>query len=154
MANQAAKKAKRTSASLRESLIKFILPVNLFHFAVRFLWFFNDVTRWTIFGSTFLGGMLYLSHSWVVAAAEEGTKSEYAMDILILTLVVQAGVTFSAYFWLIYLAIPAFVCYHLGRMVLNYVFQPNEKEQEDSAKAAKKQAKAEKKASKYRYARR
>lgn len=39
-------------------------------------------------------------------------------------------------------------------MVLNYVFQPNEKEQEDSAKAAKKQAKAEKKASKYRYARR
>nr|CCA20854.1 AlNc14C105G6184 [Albugo laibachii Nc14] len=154
MANQAAKKAKRTSASVRESLKKFIIPTNILHFAVRFLWFYTDITRWTILGSALLAGMLYLSHSWVVAAAEEGTKSEYAMDILILTLVVQAGVTFSAYFWLIYLAIPAFICYHLGRMIVNYVFQTDETDQEDSVKAAKKKAKADKKASKIRYSRR
>lgn len=44
---------------------------------VRFVWYHDTVTRWTLAGYFFLLGTTYLSYSWVVSAAEEGGSSEY-----------------------------------------------------------------------------
>lgn len=43
---------------------------------VRFVWYHDTVTRWTLAGYLFLLGTTYLSYSWVVSAAEEGGSSE------------------------------------------------------------------------------
>jgi hypothetical protein len=77
-ANQAAKKAQRTSVSLSARLQQWILPINAIYFLYRIVWHFASLTSWTLAGYAFLLGSTYLSYSWVVGAAEEGGSSEYA----------------------------------------------------------------------------
>ena len=67
------------------------------------------------------------------------------MDVLIVTLFVQAGLLLSTYFWFVYLVIPGYLVYHGGRMLLNYVFTPNAAD-DDDPNALKKKEKAERKA--------
>lgn len=82
-----------------------ILWLQLIYFIYRFIWNSASVSWWTIIGYAFLTAMTYMSYSWVVGAAEEGGTSEYAMDVLLVTLFVQAGLIFSDYFWLVYLVV-------------------------------------------------
>lgn len=106
--------------------------LQVIYFLYRIVWHFGSLTSWTLAGYTFLLGSTYLSYSWVVGAAEEGGSSEYvhcshrlvidslvasrltrrlhfvdryAMDVLIITLFVQAGLCVSDYFWLVYLVV-------------------------------------------------
>ncbi|EGZ21276.1 hypothetical protein PHYSODRAFT_299074 [Phytophthora sojae] len=167
MANQAAKKAQRASASLSTRLQQWIVPINVLYLLYCVLWHYSSVTTWTLVGYVFLTASTYLSYSWVVGAAEEGGSSEwtcllspgvrfrYAMDVLIITLFVQAGLMVSSYFWLVYLVIPGYLLYHGGRMLLNYVFTPDPTDEDDPA-ALKKKEKAERKAArpKFRHSRR
>lgn len=159
-ANQAAKKAQKASVSLSARLQQWILPINVraaavccreasdrstsstlngsdslcvqqvIYTLVRFVWYHDTVTRWTLVGYLFLLGTTYLSYSWVVSAAEEGGSSEYdayytllaisialhahtracsvlryAMDVLLITLFTHAGLIVSDYFWLLFLAV-------------------------------------------------
>lgn len=60
-----------------------------------------------------------------------GVRFRYAMDVLIITLFVQAGLMVSSYFWLVYLVIPGYLLYHGGRMLLNYVFTPDPTDEDD-----------------------
>lgn len=154
-ANQAAKKAQRASASLSTRLQQWIVPINVLYFLYCILWHYDSVSTWTLVGYGFLTLSTYLSYSWVVGAAEEGGSSEYAMDILVITLFVQTGLLVSSYFWLVYLVIPGYLLYHGGKMLLNYVFTPDAVEEEDAA-AIKKKEKAERKAArpKFRHGRR
>ncbi|KAL4108346.1 hypothetical protein PRIC1_000064 [Phytophthora ramorum] len=150
MANQAAKKAQRASASLSTRLQQWIVPINVLYFLYCIVWHYNSVSMWTLAGYVFLSVSTYLSYSWVVGAAEEGGSSEYAMDILLVTLIVQAGLMVSSYFWLLYLVIPGFLLYHGGRMLLNYVFTPDSADEDDPA-ALKKKEKAERKAARPKF---
>ncbi|DAZ98276.1 TPA: hypothetical protein N0F65_008961, partial [Lagenidium giganteum] len=150
-ANQAAKKAQRTSASLSQRLTQWIIPINVLYVLFRLGWHYATVTRWTLFGYAFLVSTTYMSFAWVVGAAEEGGKSEYAMDVLIITLFVQAGLLVSDYFWLVFLLIPGYLLYHGGRMLLNYVFTPDPTEEEPDAAAIKRKEKAERRAQRVRY---
>uniref|UniRef100_M4BRF4 Uncharacterized protein n=1 Tax=Hyaloperonospora arabidopsidis (strain Emoy2) TaxID=559515 RepID=M4BRF4_HYAAE len=153
MANQAAKKAQRASASLSTRLQQWIVPLNVVYLLFRILWHHQSVTTWTLVGYVFLTLSTYLSYAWAVRAAEEGGSSEYAMDILIVTLFVQTGVMFSTYFWLVYLVLPGYLLYHGGRMLLNYVFTPNSStdENENDPAALKKKEKAKRKAAQPKY---
>jgi hypothetical protein len=72
------------------------------------------------------------------------------MDVLLVSLFVQAGLMVSSYFWLVYLVIPGYLLYHAGRMLLNYVFAPDASEEEDPA-ALKKKEKAERKAARPKF---
>lgn len=81
--------------------------LQLIYFIYRFIWSSASISWWTIIGYAFLTAMTYMSYSWVVGAAEEGGTSEYAMDVLLITLFVQAGLIFSDYFWLVYLVVSA-----------------------------------------------
>ncbi|KAF4040704.1 SRP-independent targeting protein 2/TMEM208 [Phytophthora infestans] len=150
MANQAAKKAQRASASLSTRLQQWIAPINVLYFLYCIVWHYSSVTMWTLVGYVFLSLSTYLSYSWVVGAAEEGGSSEYAMDVLIVTLFVQAGLLISSYFWLVYLVIPGYLLYHGGRMLLNYVFTPDPTDEDDPA-ASKKKEKAERKAARPKF---
>ncbi|KAG6969154.1 hypothetical protein JG688_00005451, partial [Phytophthora aleatoria] len=149
-ANQAAKKAQRASASLSTRLQQWIVPINVLYFLYCVVWHYSSVTTWTLVGYVFLSLSTYLSYSWVVGAAEEGGSSEYAMDVLIITLFVQAGLMISSYFWLVYLVIPGYLLYHGGRMLLNYVFTPDPTDEDDPA-ALKKKEKAERKAARPKF---
>uniref|UniRef100_K3WLJ9 Transmembrane protein n=1 Tax=Globisporangium ultimum (strain ATCC 200006 / CBS 805.95 / DAOM BR144) TaxID=431595 RepID=K3WLJ9_GLOUD len=153
MANQAAKKAAKASVSLSARLQQWILPINALYLLYRIVWHYDSVTRWTLVGYAFLVGTTYLSYSWVVSAAEEGGSSEYAMDVLLITLFVQAGLLISDYFWLFFLAIPGFLLYHGGKMLLKYVFTPDASEVEDDAATLKKKEKAERKAQRPKFKR-
>ncbi|GAB9464382.1 hypothetical protein Gpo141_00001812 [Globisporangium polare] len=152
MANQAAKKAQKASVSLSARLQQWILPINVIYTLVRFVWYHDTVTRWTLAGYLFLLGTTYLSYSWVVSAAEEGGSSEYAMDVLLITLFTHAGLIVSDYFWLLFLAIPGYVLFHAGKMLLKYVFTPDAAEEEDEA-SLKKKEKAERKAQRPKFKR-
>ncbi|CAI5732488.1 unnamed protein product [Peronospora destructor] len=145
MANQSAKKAQRASASLSTRLQQWIVPINVLYLLYCIVWHYNSVTLWTLVGYVFLTLSAYICYSWVVGAAQEGGSSEYAMDVLIVTLFVQAGLLISSYFWLVYLVIPGYLLYHAGRILLNYVFTPNATDDDDS-NALKKKEKAERKA--------
>ncbi|RLN25942.1 hypothetical protein BBO99_00007017 [Phytophthora kernoviae] len=160
MANQAAKKAQKASASLSTRLQQWIVPINVLYFVYCILWHYDSVSTWTLVGYVFLLGSTYLSYSWVVGAAEEGGSSEYmdtclphfryAMDVLVITLFVQAGLMISSYFWLVYLVIPGYLLYHAGRMLLNYVFTPDPTDEDDPA-ALKKKDKVERKAARPKF---
>ncbi|RLN84799.1 hypothetical protein BBJ28_00020279 [Nothophytophthora sp. Chile5] len=150
MANQAAKKAQRASVSLSARLQRWIVPIGVLHILYCLVWHYSTVTTWTLVGSTFLFGSTYLSYSWVVGAAEEGGSSEYAMDVLLISLFVQVGLMVSSYFWLVYLVIPGYLLYHGGRMLLNYVFTPDASDEDDPA-ASKKKEKAERKAARPKF---
>ncbi|CEG44964.1 Predicted membrane protein [Plasmopara halstedii] len=152
MANQAAKKAKRSSASLSTRLQQWIVPINVLYFVYCILWHSSLVTTWTYVGYFYLTFSTYFCYSWVVAAAEEGGNSEYAMDVLIITLFVQAGLMISSYFWLVYLVIPGYILYHVGRMLLNYVFTPDSTTENDPNMIRKKE-KAERKAARPKFRR-
>ncbi|TYZ56956.1 hypothetical protein PybrP1_002832 [[Pythium] brassicae (nom. inval.)] len=119
---------------------------------VRFVWYHESVTSWTVAGYVFLVATTYATYSWVVSAAEAGGSSEYAMDVLLITLFVQAGLIVSDYFWLVFLAIPGFLLYHGGKLLLKYVFTPDGSEQEDDA-TIKKKEKAERKAARPKFRR-
>ncbi|KAG7396040.1 hypothetical protein PHYBOEH_002863 [Phytophthora boehmeriae] len=150
MANQAAKKAQKASASLSTRLQQWIVPINVLYFVYCILWHYDSVSTWTLVGYVFLLVSTYLSYSWVVGAAEEGGSSEYAMDVLVITLFVQSGLMISSYFWLVYLVIPGFLLYHGGRMLLNYVFTPDPTDEDDPG-ALKKKEKAERKAARPKF---
>ncbi|TDH68251.1 hypothetical protein CCR75_004764 [Bremia lactucae] len=149
-ANQAAKKAQRASASLSTRLKRWIVPINGFYFLYCIMWQGSSVSTWTIVGYVFLTLSTYLSYSWIVSAVEEGGSSGYAMDVLLVTLFVQAGLLISSYFWLVYLVIPGYLLYHGGRMVLKYVFTPNSIDENDPA-LLKKKEKAERKAARPKF---
>ncbi|CAH0479064.1 unnamed protein product [Peronospora belbahrii] len=152
MANQSAKRAQRTSATLSTRLQQYIVPINVLYLLYCILWHYNTVTLWTLLGYVFLSFSTYLSYSWVVGAAQEGGSSEYAMDVLIITLFVQVGLFISSYFWLVYLIVPGYILYHGGRMLLNYVFTPNPTD-DDDPNALKKKEKAERKAARPKFKR-
>ncbi|TMW57091.1 hypothetical protein Poli38472_003016 [Pythium oligandrum] len=152
MANQAAKKAQKASVSLSATLQQWILPINVLYIVYRLLWHYNSVTMWTLVGYGFLLGVTYLSFSWVVSAKEEGGTSEYAMDVLIVTLAVQAGLLISDYFWYLFLVIPGYFLYLGGGMLLKYVFTPDASEEEELDPAAlKRKEKAERKAARPKF---
>ncbi|KAI9905360.1 hypothetical protein PsorP6_014130 [Peronosclerospora sorghi] len=150
LANQAAKKAQRASASLSTRLQQWIVPINVLYLLYCIVWHYLSVTVWTLMGYVFLTAITYFSYSWVIGAAEEGGTSEYAMDVLIITLFVQAGLMISSYFWLVYLVIPGYLLYHGGRMVLTYVFTPDPTDQEDPA-LLKKNEKSQRKAARPKF---
>ncbi|KAJ0402932.1 hypothetical protein P43SY_005917 [Pythium insidiosum] len=74
------------------------------------------------------------------------------MDVLIITLAVQAGLIVSNYFWYLYLVIPGYLLYLGGGLVLNYVFTPDPKDTEELDPAAqKRKEKAERRASRPKF---
>jgi hypothetical protein len=68
--------------------------------------------------------MTYLSYTMAVGTALEGSHNEYAMDVLIVTLVVQVGTMVTDYFWYLFLVIPGYISYRFGATIWLYVFRP------------------------------
>lgn len=69
---------KQVDWLLNDCFPLYVHPVyQVIYTLVRFVWYHDTVTRWTLAGYLFLLGTTYLSYSWVVSAAEEGGTSEY-----------------------------------------------------------------------------
>lgn len=156
MANQAAKKAKRESEALRQNLLQWIIPIHAFFILYRILWQYQTFTSNDTYAYGVLVLITYTCFHTLISSAKEGSSSEYAMDVFVITLAVQLGVAFSNYFYYLFLVIPAYLIYCGVQRLLTYVFTPDPEEEtaEEQASAAKKQEKKARRAGKSRVIRR
>ncbi|KAF0698660.1 Aste57867_10754 [Aphanomyces stellatus] len=122
MAGQAAKKAQKAGTALSTRLHQTIIPVNVVYILYRVLWCYSSFSSWHATGYAILLTATYASYTMAVGSALEGTNNEYAMDVLIVTIVVQAGTLFSDYFWYLSLIVPGYVLYYVGQKAIGYFF--------------------------------
>ena len=152
MANQAAKKAQKAAEALSKQLIQWIVPIHIFFILYRIVWWNATFTNWHWYGYGTLALLTYGCFQMLIAATQDGGTSEYALDVIIITLIVQVGVAFSDYFYYLFLVIPAYGGYCAVRRLLTYVFTPDHEESEqDQAAALKRQEKAARKSERKRF---
>lgn len=156
MANQAAKKAKRVSEALSQSLLQWLIPIHAFFILYRIVWQYQSFSSNDMYAYGVLVLISYTCFHTLISAAKEGASSEYAMDVFVITLAVQLGAAFSNYFYYLFLVIPAYLIYCGIQRLLKYVFTPDPEEDTaaEQALAAKKQEKAARRAGKSRIIRR
>ncbi|ETW00264.1 hypothetical protein H310_07650 [Aphanomyces invadans] len=128
MAGQSAKKAQRAGSELSARLNQSIVAVNAVYLLYRVLWHFGTFSTWHATGYAFILTATYACYTMAVASALEGTNNEYAMDVLIVTLIVQVGTLLSDYFWYLYLVVPGYVLYFVGGKAIKYFFPPGSSE--------------------------
>ncbi|KAF0702483.1 hypothetical protein AaE_015895 [Aphanomyces astaci] len=122
MAGQSAKKAQKAGSELSARLNQSILAVNVVYLLYRVLWHFDTFSTWHATGYALILTATYASYTMAVGSALEGTNNEYAMDVLLVTLVVQIGTIVSDYFWYLYLVVPGYVFYYVGKKAIGFFF--------------------------------
>ena len=131
MANQARKKAAQREEAAGTKWDQALLVINAIYIFLRVLIGWSSFTQMTALGYLFLLGVSYACKKMLVQAAADASQGEYFLDVLVLALTVQLGTIYSDNFWYLFLFVPAYMMYCVGRRVLNYVFTPTAAEMQE-----------------------
>ena len=129
MAGAAAKKTAKNAEVKTKYYVGVSAGSSLFHLVIRI-----GLYQGTDFGSLLLSAFLCLV-SWlclrmITSALELGVGYDLWQDLFIINTVVQLGILWSSYVWLLYLMVPGYGVYQLGGRVLEWIFTPKDSEQQ------------------------
>ena len=146
MANQAAKKgAVRAASTMNNYFIAIMINTTLYVFGL-FMFYSDQLMEWsTIFQAFWFNIVNYLTYSGINSSVQLDVGYETYFDIMTLNLISQALTVVTEWYWVIYLAIPAYCMYYCWgwfKMWADGTGKADEDE-EDPAEA-KKRAKKEK----------
>jgi hypothetical protein len=129
MAGAAAKKTARNAGIKTKYYTGIVVTASFVHLLFR-IGFHQQTDLWSLIQSGFLVLIGWLSFRMIRSALELGVGFDLWQDLFIINTVVQIGCLWSAYFWIMYLAVPGYAIYQLGGRVLEWVFTPKQEEQE------------------------
>ena len=135
MAGSGEKKRQKLLAEFKKYLYIVIAVVNLIYLTLRVGIYSDTFTSWRQYGY-YAVIFLTLLFSYLLLAARSNARmldlqsdvqpgSRY-IDLLGLTIVVQLGSIYSDYCWFLFLIVPGTLLYYGIRMLLNWVFTPQE----------------------------
>lgn len=125
MAGQAAKKQSKTASQTIVYYFYATLIASALHIAICVLRNYDSITKLGMFGSAFLLFVSRFTYSSIATALEMGVSYSWYQDIFLINTAVQLLTTISNYFWALYLLVPVYFSYKMGRMVINWVFSPS-----------------------------
>ena len=135
MAGSGEKKRQKLLAEFKKYLYIVIITINVIYLIFRIGIYRSSFTSgrqyayYTIIFLTILFSYLLLSargNARMLDLQSQVQPGSKYIDLLGLTFVVQLGSLYSDYFWLLYLVLPGTLIYYGIRMLLNWVFTPQE----------------------------
>jgi hypothetical protein len=135
MAGSGEKKRQKLLAEFKKYLYIVIIAVNVIYLIFRVGLYRSSFTSgrqyayYTIVFLTILFSYLLLSarsNARMLDFQGDAQPGSRYIDLLGLTFTVQLGSLYSDYFWLLFLIIPGTLIYYGIRMLLNWVFTPQE----------------------------
>ena len=121
MAGHAAKKAAQRSRWATSIFLTIAIFANLIYFIVQFLVRRQSLSRGEWTGVLFLEGLYAISIFTLIQGAEANQRPQSALDMFVLTAVVQLGSLVFAWAWKLLWLIAVYVVYAFGPMFLTFV---------------------------------
>ncbi|KAK9806528.1 hypothetical protein WJX73_007441 [Symbiochloris irregularis] len=161
MAKAGAKKRLEENRRRLQLLLYAIVTANAVHLLFSFLIFQAKYGALKWLGFALTSGIYVVCYSGLAKAAEPiysqngeledgganlsiGGMTGYYHDFIYLAVFVQLASLFSGYFWLIFLAVPAYALYYLWTGIIQpYIFTPRDEEVQESAAMQKRREKLE-----------
>eukprot|EP00922_Rhytidocystis_sp_ex-Travisia-forbesii_P030723 GHVS01045345.1.p1 GENE.GHVS01045345.1~~GHVS01045345.1.p1 ORF type:complete len:156 (+),score=13.10 GHVS01045345.1:166-633(+) len=122
MAGQAEKKRMKSAEEYGFYYFWIIVVASSVFFSYRVVWNFSSLSYWHVAGTLTMYGIYYTTYSSIKESLQLGVRYEYSQDIYIINVIAQLLTTFTEYGWYVYLSLPAFAIYKLGKLIIDWVF--------------------------------
>jgi hypothetical protein len=138
MAGHAEKKQAKKAVDTIQYYLYAILIVNVLYLGWKVFLNWDSMGKWNQLGFLLFSGVSYFTYGAIQGALQLGIDYEMYLDLFAVNLTSQFLVTFSDYGWLLYLVVPGYGLFKVGKLVADYVFTPTEDELAENDPAYKK----------------
>ncbi|KAH8740537.1 hypothetical protein FG386_002119 [Cryptosporidium ryanae] len=124
MAGQSAKRIAKEAVKYKSIYFYVLISSLAIHFLFKGLYRPGSLFGSTGFGFLVISGIYAFTYSSIKSRLDVGVGYSIYQDIYILNTFVSILSVFSKYSWYIFLLIPIYVFYKLGKLIINWVFTP------------------------------
>ncbi|KAJ1608312.1 hypothetical protein OJ253_1998 [Cryptosporidium canis] len=124
MAGQSAKKIAKEAVKYKSIYLYIMMSCILTHFVLKGLYNPSKLLGKSGIGLTIISSIYFFTYSNIKSRLEMGVGYSMYQDVYILNSLVAVLSTISSYFWYIFLLIPMYIIYKIGKLIINWVFTP------------------------------
>lgn len=124
MAGQSAKRIAKEAAKYTSFYLYVMISCIIIHFTFKGLYNPSKLLGRTGFGLAIISIIYLFTYSSIKSRLEVGVGYSMYQDIYILNSSVAILSIISNYFWYIFLLIPIYIIYKIGKIIINWVFTP------------------------------
>ncbi|OII73325.1 uncharacterized protein cubi_02537 [Cryptosporidium ubiquitum] len=124
MAGQSAKRIAKEAAKYTSIYLYIMISCILIHFISKGLYNPSKLLGRTGFGFAVISTIYLFTYSSIKSRLEVGVGYSMYQDVYILNSLVAILSIISSYFWYIFLLIPIYIIYKIGKIIINWVFTP------------------------------
>lgn len=124
MAGQSAKKIAKEAIKYKSIYLYIMLFCISIHFVLKGIYNPSKLLGRTGLGFAIISSIYFFTYSSIKSRLEVGVGYSMYQDVYILNSAVAILSIVSNYFWYIFLLIPIYIVYKIGKLIINWVFTP------------------------------
>ncbi|CUV06831.1 unnamed protein product [Cryptosporidium hominis] len=124
MAGQSAKRIAKEAAKYTSIYLYIMISCISIHFIFKGLYTPSKLIGKSGIGFAIISSIYFFTYSSIKSRLEVGVGYSMYQDVYILNSMVAILSVVSNYFWYIFLLIPIYIIYKIGKLIINWVFTP------------------------------